>query len=112
MTLFARLAIGGVLLYSGFMKAVAPAAEFAAALEAYKLFPAALLKPLSIGVPYTEMWIGLFVLTGYFLRKSALAAAALHGQALPRNGQMRQRAVPVVLECPRPVADQRLPDQR
>ena len=37
--LFARLAIGGVLLFAGFMKAVGPSAEFAAILSTYKLFP-------------------------------------------------------------------------
>ena len=73
----ARLAVGSVLLYAGFMKAVAPAPEFAALLEAYKLFPSSLLSPLSITVPYLEMWVGIFVFTGFYTRQSLLAAALL-----------------------------------
>ena len=42
----ARLAVGGVLFYAGFIKALNPA-EFAAALEAYHLLPARLLTPLA-----------------------------------------------------------------
>jgi putative oxidoreductase len=72
-----RLLVGSVLLYAGFMKAVGPAAEFAAMLEAYKLFPAAVLSPLSVALPYIEMWAGLYVLTGFYTRYAALAASLL-----------------------------------
>lgn len=75
--LLGRVAVAGVLLYAGFQKAVAPAAEFAAAMANYHLFPTAILKPLSIAVPYVEMWIGLFLLTGLHTRWAALAAASL-----------------------------------
>jgi uncharacterized membrane protein YphA (DoxX/SURF4 family) len=77
LTILARLAVGSVLLYAGFMKAVGPAPEFAAILETYKLFPPSLLSPLSIAVPYVEMWVGLFILTGFYTRQAAFAAAAL-----------------------------------
>jgi len=75
--LLTRLVVGGVLIYAGFMKAAGPAAEFAAILEAYKLFPSSLLAPLSVGLPYVEMWVGLFVLTGLYTRQAALAAVVL-----------------------------------
>ena len=75
--LYARAAVGGVLLYAGFMKAAGPSAEFAAAIAAYKILPAALVTPFSIAIPYLEMWIGLFVLTGFYSRYASLAAAAL-----------------------------------
>jgi len=77
LTILARLVVGTVLMYAGFMKAVGPSAEFAAFLEAYKLFPPWLLSPLAIAVPYVEMWVGLFVLTGFYTRQALLAAAAL-----------------------------------
>jgi uncharacterized membrane protein YphA (DoxX/SURF4 family) len=73
----ARLVIAGILLYAGFMKAAGPSAEFAALLETYKLFPSSFLSPLSLVVPYVEMWVGLFLLTGFYTRLSALAAALL-----------------------------------
>jgi len=75
--LFGRLVVGGVLLYAGFMKAVGPSAEFAAAIAAYKILPSAWVTPLALGLPYVEMWVGLFVLTGFYTRRAALAAAAL-----------------------------------
>lgn len=71
------MAVGGVLMYAGFMKATGPAAEFAANLAAYKLFPSFLVSPLSLGVPYLEMWVGLFVFAGLYSRYASFAAAAL-----------------------------------
>ncbi len=76
--LAARLLVGGVLAYAGFMKAAGPSAEFAAVLAAYQLFPPSLVSPLAMGVPYLEMWTGLFVLAGLYTRRSATAAAALY----------------------------------
>jgi hypothetical protein len=72
-----RVAVGAVLLYAGFIKAIGPSAEFAAILEAYKLFPPSFLTPLSVAVPYVEMWAGLFVLTGLYTRQAFFAAASL-----------------------------------
>jgi uncharacterized membrane protein YphA (DoxX/SURF4 family) len=72
-----RLVVGGVLVYAGFMKAIGPSAEFAAIISAYKLLPAALVTPFSIALPYIEMWVGLFVLTGFWTRQAAVAATVL-----------------------------------
>src|SRR5689334_6909540 len=75
--LVTRLAVGGVLLYAGFMKATGPAAEFAAVLEAYKLFPPSLLTPIATMLPYVEMWVGLFFLAGLHTRLAAVASTIL-----------------------------------
>jgi putative oxidoreductase len=72
-----RLMVGGVLVYAGFMKAVGPAAEFAAVMAAYKILPAMLITPLSVALPYVEMWIGLFILAGLYTRQASVAAAVL-----------------------------------
>ena len=72
-----RLIVGGILIYAGFMKAIGPAAEFAAVIAAYKILPAALVTPLSIALPYIEMWIGLFILAGLYTRQASIAAAVL-----------------------------------
>jgi len=50
--LIARLAVGGVLIYSGFSKAIAPGAEFAAAIAAYKILPSDLIPTLAMVWPY------------------------------------------------------------
>src|SRR5262245_20810692 len=73
----ARLAVGGVLIYAGFVKAAGPTAEFAAAIAGYKLLPAAWLTPLALALPYIEMWVGLFVLCGLYTPRASLAAALL-----------------------------------
>ena len=75
--LIARLIVGGVLIYAGFMKAIGPSAEFAGLVAAYKVLPAALVGPFAVGLPYVEMWVGLFVLTGFYTRQAAVAAVAL-----------------------------------
>ncbi len=72
-----RVLVGGILLYSGFSKALAPAAEFAAQIELYKLLPHAALLPFATALPWLEIWTGLFVIAGLHTRKAAFAAAGL-----------------------------------
>lgn len=91
--LLARLGVGGILIYAGFLKAVGPAPEFAALLGAYKLFPAPLLKPLSIGLPYVEMWVGLFLVTGFYTRWAALASSLLAAAFLISVGSTFARGI-------------------
>jgi len=76
-SLLGRLAVGGVLLYAGFSKALAPAAEFAAALDTYHLFPAAALTPIALVVPWFEIWTGLFLIAGLYTCWAAGCAAGL-----------------------------------
>ncbi len=77
--LIGRLLVGGVLLYAGFIKALGPSAEFAAAIEAYKILPAGVAWLLAQGLPYLEMGLGLYLICGFQTRRSALTAAALFG---------------------------------
>lgn len=72
-----RLIIGGILFYAGFVKAVAPAAEFAAVIEAYRLLPASFATPLAKGFPWLEMWLGTFLIFGYSTRVMAKLSAML-----------------------------------
>jgi uncharacterized membrane protein YphA (DoxX/SURF4 family) len=75
--LIMRLVVGGILLYAGFLKAMAPTAEFVAAIDAYHLLPYKLIPPLAFGLPWIEMWVGIFLISGYAMRLSATLAAAL-----------------------------------
>jgi len=75
--LILRLLIGGVLFYAGLMKALGPSAEFAAAIETYHLLPAALITPLALGLPWIEMWVGIFLAAGFQRRLAAAAALVL-----------------------------------
>src|SRR5690348_1460828 len=77
--LISRLIVGGILLYAGFMKAVGPSAEFAAMIVAYKIIPASLATPLAVALPYIEMWTGLFIFCGFYVRYAASVAMVLFG---------------------------------
>ena len=90
-----RLAIGGVLLYAGFMKAVAPSAEFVAAIDAYRVLPYPVIPWIAIALPYIEMWTGIYVLFGFGLRVSASVAAVLFGIFLCGLGSALVRKIPL-----------------
>jgi len=73
----ARLALGGVFIYAGWLKAVAPAEEFAYAIETYKVVPAGLAMLAAMTVPWIEIYLGLFLAAGVFTRYSAFGLGAM-----------------------------------
>lgn len=75
--LIARILVGGVLFYSGFSKLIGPTAEFAGALAAYKILPGSIITPLSNVWPWVELFIGTFLVFGYFTRWCAIAAVGM-----------------------------------
>jgi len=66
--LIARLAVGGVFIYSGLVKALAPAEEFAFAIESYKVVGPQLALLAANTVPWVELWTGLLLVAGVFTR--------------------------------------------
>jgi uncharacterized membrane protein YphA (DoxX/SURF4 family) len=87
-----RVVVGGVLIYSGFSKAVAPSAEFAAAMAAYHILPSSLLSPLAIAWPWLELLVGTYIFFGFYTRIFAGVATgmfviflAILGSALARH---------------------------
>lgn len=72
----ARLALGGVFIYSGWLKAVAPAEEFAYAIETYKVVTPGLAMFFAMTVPWIEIYFGVFLAAGVFTRHSALCLGA------------------------------------
>ena len=70
--LLARLAVAGVFIYSGLVKALAPAEEFAYAIETYKVLNAGLSLWAAYLTPWLELWAGLLLAAGVFTRLSAL----------------------------------------
>jgi len=75
--LLARLALGGVLLYAGLLKALAPAEEFGYAIETYKVLNARLSLWSAYLVPWLEIYSGLLLAAGVFTRFNALFIAAM-----------------------------------
>lgn len=75
--LLARLAVGGVFVYAGALKLLAPAEEFAFAIETYKLTgPELSLRAANI-MPWLELYAGLLLTGGIFTRFSALFCGAM-----------------------------------
>jgi len=72
----ARFIVGGVFIYAGWLKAVAPAEELAYAIETYKTVPASLTIFIAMVVPWLEIYLGLFLITGVFTAYSALCLGA------------------------------------
>lgn len=75
--LLARLAVGGVFVYAGLMKALAPAEEFAFAIEGYRVLNAQLSLYAAYTVPWLELWAGLLLAAGVFTRSNALFVGAM-----------------------------------
>jgi uncharacterized membrane protein YphA (DoxX/SURF4 family) len=90
-----RIAAGGVLAISGYLKAVRPAAEFAATLESYWLFPPFLIFPMAHVVPWVELIVGLFLVVGFFTRGSAFVAAGLYATFVAVLAQSIFRKLPM-----------------
>jgi len=75
--LLARLAVGGVFIYSGVIKALSPAEEFAYAIETYKVLGAGPSLWAAYAVPWVELYAGLLLAAGVFTRWSGLFTAAM-----------------------------------
>lgn len=71
--LLARLLAGGIFIYAGFLKAAAPAEEFAYAIETYRVVPPGLAMFAALTVPWIEIYLGVFLAAGIFTGYSALA---------------------------------------
>lgn len=92
---FARAIPGGVLAFSGYVKAIRPAEEFAAVLANYWILPPVVLVPLARIVPWVEMAAGLCLLAGFGIRRAAFAAAGLYGMFIVFLTQALLRRLPM-----------------
>lgn len=72
-----RVVLGLLFAWAGFLKAVAPAEEFAYAIETYKLFPQWMITLSSLTVPWAEIYLGLLLAAGLFTRPVAALTGAM-----------------------------------
>lgn len=72
-----RLLLGAVFLYAGIIKAVAPAEEFAYAIESYKVVPGWLALAAAYALPWLEIALGALLLASAYLRLALAATAGL-----------------------------------
>jgi uncharacterized membrane protein YphA (DoxX/SURF4 family) len=71
-----RIVLGGIFLYTGHIKLESPL-QFAAILFGYKLFPDALIVPLTYYFPWVEISLGILLLVGWKIRYVSLGACGL-----------------------------------
>jgi len=91
--LLARAGVGGVLIYSGASKALAPSAEFAAALAAYRILPTGLIPTIAQVWPWLELLVGTYVFFGYFTRVFAGVSAGMFAVFLAVLGSAALRGI-------------------
>lgn len=72
-----RLVVGGIFIYSGYIKAVSPVEEFAAAIESYRIVPGWFAMLSAHLVPWLELYLGCFLALGLATRMSALAIGGM-----------------------------------
>ena len=75
--LIARLAVGGVLIVSGALKAAGAPEEFAIILSFYQILPDAMVMSAAAVLPWLELLVGFSLLFGYFSKQAAGAALGL-----------------------------------
>lgn len=68
----ARIFLGLVFAYAGFLKAAEPIENFQAVVLDYEVFPYVLSKPIAYIVPWLEVVFGVFVIVGFKTRFSSL----------------------------------------
>lgn len=71
-----RLTLAVVFIYSGYVKVTATL-QFAVAITGYDLVPEQMIYPIAQWFPWAEIALGLFILSGWKIRWSSLAAAGL-----------------------------------
>jgi uncharacterized membrane protein YphA (DoxX/SURF4 family) len=72
----ARLLVGGIFLLAAVPKIQSPGA-FADAVRAFHLLPAELVMPFAYVLPWLELLVGLYLVTGFMTRLGALGALLL-----------------------------------
>lgn len=75
--LILRLLIGGLFVWASYDKIASPD-EFAIAISNYAFLPDKLVNIWAIGLPWLELFIGVFLIAGIFVEASALISALLY----------------------------------
>jgi uncharacterized membrane protein YphA (DoxX/SURF4 family) len=72
-----QLVLAAIFIYAGYAKLREPWPQFAVSINSFKIVPLTWLEPLAKWVPWAELVLGMWVLSGVQLRWSALTASAV-----------------------------------
>lgn len=70
-----QVILAGIFIYAGIAKLREPWPSFAVSINSFKLVPDTWLEPLAKYLPWAELLLGLAILSGLFLRWTALIAS-------------------------------------
>jgi uncharacterized membrane protein YphA (DoxX/SURF4 family) len=98
LTLAVRVAMGVLLLVAGALK-IGHAPALAASIAGFRLLPAEAIAPLSIVLPFVEVFVGLYLTIGLFVRVAAWVAAAQYALYAFAIGSAVIRHIPANCGC-------------
>jgi uncharacterized membrane protein YphA (DoxX/SURF4 family) len=93
-----RVALGGIFLAAGLLKASHPEL-LAATIAAFRILPEAVIAPLAIALPYFEMILGGYLIAGLFTRAAAYVAAAQLAGFAAAIASVVVRGIPTSCGC-------------
>ncbi len=94
-----RLALGALLVVAGVLKAHDGAALTASSIAGYRILPAAFVAPLGVALPYFEILLGGYLVTGLFTRVAALVASAQFAVFSAAVASLVVRGIPADCGC-------------
>jgi len=98
LNLLGRLVLGVVLLLAGYLKAKAPA-EAAMSVRAYEVLPISVANVLGYSLPWLEIGVGVLLIIGLAVKKSALIGGALMFLFIVAIGQAWARGLSIDCGC-------------
>ena len=72
-----RAIVGGLFVYGGYVKLMAPWALFAMSIDNYHIVPFRWVEPMARTLPWAEVALGVWFISGLLLRLSGLVSSAL-----------------------------------
>jgi uncharacterized membrane protein YphA (DoxX/SURF4 family) len=96
--LILRLGLAAIFLWAGFSKAF-DAQGSINSVDAYRLLPTAMVRPVAAALPWIEIALGVFLLLGLFVRVAAVGAGLLTVAFLVALGQAKARGLAIDCGC-------------
>jgi uncharacterized membrane protein YphA (DoxX/SURF4 family) len=98
LTVAARLVLAVIFLWAGLAKAVDRQSSILA-VDAYRVVPAALVRPVATALPWVEIAVGLFLVLGLFVRFAGISAGALLLVFISGMAQAKARGLRIDCGC-------------
>ena len=95
----ARLWLGGLFAFSGWLKAIEPYENFRGVLAQYGMIPSVAAPLIAQVFPWLELGTGVFLIAGYALPISSLSAAGLSGVFFLLIGSSKIFGIALPAEC-------------